>query len=114
MKSALAVLLLLPAAVASASPPAVASVGRDLVISRSVPGRVVAVASDVRIDAPVAGDVVIWGGAASFGPGGSVAGNLVEEKELRHQSSASWSDYFFLPLASTSATVECSIWMRRS
>ena len=77
MKSALAVLFLLPAAVSSASPPAVASVGRDLVISRSVPGRVVAVASDVRIDAPVAGDVVIWGGAASFGPGGSVAGNLV-------------------------------------
>lgn len=77
MKSALAALLFVHAAASSASPPAVASVGRDLVISRSVPGRVVAVASDVRIEAPVAGDVVIWGGAASFGPGGSVAGNLV-------------------------------------
>lgn len=77
MKSALAALLFVHAAASSAAPPAVASVGRDLVISRSVPGRVVAVASDVRIEAPVAGDVVIWGGAASFGPGGSVAGNLV-------------------------------------
>jgi hypothetical protein len=56
---------------------AVASVGRDLVISRSVPGRVVAVASDVRIEAPVAGDVVVWGGAVTFGPSGFVAGNLV-------------------------------------
>ena len=60
-----------------ASRPAVASVGRDLLISRSVPGRVVAVASNVRIEAPVAGDVVLWGGAVSFGPNGSVAGNLV-------------------------------------
>lgn len=77
MKPALLALLFVPAAVSSASPPAVASVGRDLVISRAVPGRVVAVASDVRIEAPVAGDVVIWGGAASFGPGGSVGGNLV-------------------------------------
>jgi hypothetical protein len=79
LRSALAAAgyFLVQAAVASASPPAVASVGRDLVISRSVPGRVVAVASDVRIEAPVAGDVVVWGGAVTFGPGGSVAGNLV-------------------------------------
>ena len=79
MKSALAagVFLLVQAAVSSASPPAVASVGRDVVISESVPGRVVAVASDVRIEAPVAGDVVVWGGSVTFGPRGSVAGNLV-------------------------------------
>ena len=79
MRSALAAALifLVQAAVSSASPPAVASVGRDLVLSRSVPGRVVAVASDIRIEAPVAGDVVVWGGAVTFGPGGSVAGNLV-------------------------------------
>ena len=63
--------------VSFASPPAVASVGRDLVLSESVPGRVVAVASNVRIEAPVAGDVVLWGGAVTFAPGGSVAGNLV-------------------------------------
>ena len=63
--------------VSFASPPAVASFGRDLVLSESVPGRVVAVASNVRIEAPVAGDVVLWGGAVTFAPGGSVAGNLV-------------------------------------
>lgn len=79
LKSALvtAVFFLVHAAASSASPPAVASVGRDLVLSQSVPGRVVAVASDVRIEAPVAGDVVVWGGAVTFGPRGSVSGNLV-------------------------------------
>jgi hypothetical protein len=79
LKSALAcaVVFLVQAAVSSASPPAVASVGRDLVLLSSVPGRVVAVASNVRIGAPVAGDVVVWGGAVTFSPGGSVAGNLV-------------------------------------
>lgn len=79
MKSALAtaVFFLVQATVSSASSPAVASVGRDLVLSSSVPGRVVAVASNVRIEASVAGDVVVWGGAVTFGPGGSVAGNLV-------------------------------------
>ena len=69
--------LLFPPSVSLASPPALTSVGRDLVLSQSVPGRVVAVASDVRIEAPVAGDVVVWGGTVAFGPGGSVAGNLV-------------------------------------
>jgi hypothetical protein len=79
LRSALAaaVSFLVQASVSFASPPAVASVGRDLVIFSSVPGRVVAVASDVRIAAPVAGDVVVWGGAVTFAPGGSVAGNLV-------------------------------------
>ncbi len=32
--------------------------------------------ADVRIDARVSGDVVVWGGDVSFGPGGSVGGNL--------------------------------------
>lgn len=75
--TAAAALLLLPASVSFASPPAVVSVGSDLVLSGSVPGRVVAVASDVRIESAVAGDVVVWGGDVSFGPGGSVGGNLV-------------------------------------
>ncbi len=78
MKRALAsTVFFLVQSVSFASPPAVASVGRDLVLSESVPGRVVAVASNVRIEAPVAGDVVLWGGAVTFAPGGSVAGNLV-------------------------------------
>jgi len=69
--------LLLSVPALSASRPAVASVGRDLVLSRSVPGRVIAVASDVRVESAVAGDVIVWGGDVSFGPQGSVAGNLV-------------------------------------
>ncbi len=79
MKPALvsALLFLAQSSVSFASPPAVASVGRDLVLSDTVPGRVVAVASNVRIEAPVAGDVVLWGGNVTFAPGGSVAGNLV-------------------------------------
>ena len=78
MKLAAAVaFLLLSVPALSASRPAVASVGRDLVLSRSVPGRVIAVASDVRVESAVAGDVIVWGGDVSFGPQGSVAGNLV-------------------------------------
>lgn len=77
MKAAFATTLLFLATAVTSASPAVATVGRDLVLSRSVPGRVVAVASDVRIEAPVAGDVVVWGGTVSFGPNGSVAGNLV-------------------------------------
>jgi hypothetical protein len=75
--AAAAVFLLLSVPALAASPPAVASVGRDLVLSRSVPGRVIAVASDVSIESAVAGDVIVWGGDVSFGPQGSVAGNLV-------------------------------------
>jgi len=70
-------LLLLSVPALAAAPPAVASVGRDLVLSRSVPGRVVAIVSDVRIESAVAGDVIVWGGDVSFGAQGSVAGNLV-------------------------------------
>jgi len=77
LKAAFATTLLFLATAVTSASPAVATVGRDLVLSRSVPGRVVAVASDVRIEAPVAGDVVVWGGTVSFGPNGSVAGNLV-------------------------------------
>lgn len=75
--AAAAAFLLLSVPVLAASRPAVASVGRDLVLSRSVPGRVIAVASDVRVESAVAGDVIVWGGDVSFGPQGSVAGNLV-------------------------------------
>ena len=78
MKLAAAVaFLLLSVPALAVSRPAVASVGRDLVLSRSVPGRVIAVASDVRVESAVAGDVIVWGGDVSFGPQGSVAGNLV-------------------------------------
>jgi len=75
--AAAAAFLLLSVPALAASRPAVASVGRDLVLSRSVPGRVIAVASDVRVESAVAGDVIVWGGDVSFGPLGSVAGNLV-------------------------------------
>jgi hypothetical protein len=74
---AAAALLLLSVPALAASPAAVVSVGRDLVLSRSVPGRVIAVGSDVSIESAVAGDVIAWGGDVSFGPQGSVAGNLV-------------------------------------
>ncbi len=69
--------LLLWTSAAVASTPAVATVGRDLVLRDPVAGRVVAVASDVAIEAPVAGDVVVWGGDVSFAGNGSIAGNLV-------------------------------------
>ena len=75
--AAAAAALLLSASFAAASSPAIAAIGRDLVLSAPVPGRVVAVASDVSIEAPVAGDVVVWGGDVSFGANGSVAGDLV-------------------------------------
>ena len=50
--------------------------GRDLVVSQPVGGRVLAAFADVRIDAPVSGDVIVWGGGVAFGPGGRVGGNL--------------------------------------
>lgn len=71
----IAAALLLAAAPAVASP-GVTSFGRDIVISQPVAGRVVAVFSDVRIDAPVSGDVIVWGGDVSFGPSGEVLSNL--------------------------------------
>jgi hypothetical protein len=75
--AAVAASLLLSVPSLAATPPAVASVGRDLVLSRSVPGRVIAVASDVRVESAVAGDMIVWGGDVFFGPHGSVAGNIV-------------------------------------
>jgi hypothetical protein len=66
-------LIALPAA-GSASD--LTTVGRDVVISRPLSGRILAVASDVRIEAPVTGDVVLWGGEVSFGPGALVEGNV--------------------------------------
>jgi hypothetical protein len=73
---AVGALALLFASGAAASPTGISSVGRDVVVSEKVSGRVVAVAADVRIESAVAGDVIVWGGDVSFGPGGSVAGNL--------------------------------------
>jgi len=54
----------------------ISTVGRDLVVRSDVPGRVVAVLADVRLEGRVAGDVAVWGGSLSFGPGGSVGGNV--------------------------------------
>lgn len=76
----LAALLFLSAAPAAPSgptiPSAVTSVGRDLTISENVTGRVVAVFGKVLVNARVEGDVIVWGGTVSIGPGGSIGGNL--------------------------------------
>ena len=80
--AAAAALLLLPVPALAASPPSVGTLGRDLVLSQSVPGRVVAVASNVSIESAVAGDVIVWGGDVSFGPNGSIAGNLVVKNNV--------------------------------
>lgn len=74
-----ALLLSLPLAPAAAwaEPGSITSVRRDVVVSQTLPGRVVAVLADVRIAARVSGDVVVWGGNVSFAPGGSVAGDLL-------------------------------------
>ena len=78
MIAALAATLLLSAAPSAVAPPSgISSVGRDVVVSQPVPGRVVAVVSDVSIESAVGGDVIVWGGDVSFGPRGRVAGNLL-------------------------------------
>jgi len=60
--------------VAAAAPGSAASglttFARDMEIRRPVSGSVVAVLSDVRIAAPVEGDVVVWGGSVTFEPSG--------------------------------------------
>ncbi len=63
-------------AAASGSVPSVTTFGRDIVVSTPVEGRVVAAFADVRLEARVSGDLVVWGGDVSFGPGGAVGGNL--------------------------------------
>ncbi|MEO8430409.1 MAG: hypothetical protein ABI592_02790 [Acidobacteriota bacterium] len=68
--------ILAPSAAAPSAAPARTSVGRTLSISEAVPGNVVAVFSDVRLDAPVSGNVIVWGGDVRFGARGSVEGNL--------------------------------------
>ena len=67
--------LLLPLAT-SAAVSGISAFGRDVVVSRPVTGRVVALFAQVRIDARVSGDVVVWGGDVSFGPAGAVEGNV--------------------------------------
>ena len=76
---ALLALLLALAASSSAlaAPGSITSVRRDVVVTEPIPGRVVAVLSDVRVAARVSGDVVVWGGNVSFAPGGSVGGDLL-------------------------------------
>ncbi|HMF07781.1 MAG TPA: hypothetical protein VKJ00_01520 [Thermoanaerobaculia bacterium] len=64
-------------AVSAAAPVShVTSLGRDLNVDRPVSGRVVSVLGNVRIAAPVSGDVIVWGGSVSFGETGEVLGNL--------------------------------------
>jgi hypothetical protein len=75
--AAAAALLLLCAPGAFARSTGISAVGRDVVVTEKVAGRIVAVASDVSIESDIAGDVIVWGGDVSFGPRGSVAGNLV-------------------------------------
>jgi hypothetical protein len=75
--AAAAAIFLILSPASTAATPGIAALGRDLVVREAVPGRVVAVASDVSIEGPVAGDVVVWGGDVSFGAGGSVAGDLL-------------------------------------
>ncbi|MGE5414114.1 MAG: hypothetical protein ACM3NW_08065 [Syntrophomonadaceae bacterium] len=70
-------LLLAGKARAFAAPGSVTAVRRDVVVDEPLPGRVVAVLSDVRIAARVSGDVIVWGGNVAFSPGGSVAGDLL-------------------------------------
>jgi len=70
------VLLALPAASLAASE-SLTSVGRDVVVSEPLRGRVVAVLADVRVASRISGDVVVWGGSVSFSPGGSIAGDLL-------------------------------------
>jgi hypothetical protein len=76
---ALLALLLVLAASSSAlaAPGSITSVRRDVVVTEALPGRVVAVLSDVRIAARVSGDVIVWGGNVAFSPGGSVGGDLL-------------------------------------
>lgn len=69
--------LSLVSAVALAEPGSITSVRRDVVVSEALPGRVVAVLSNVRVAARVSGDVIVWGGSVSFAPEGSVAGDLL-------------------------------------
>jgi len=65
-----------PSASAPLEPASITTFGRDLVVSTPVAGRVLGAFANVRIEAHVSGDVVVWGGDVSFGPGGSVEGNL--------------------------------------
>lgn len=68
-----------PAPAATAAPRSSSprtSVGRDLAIAEPVSGNVVAVFSNVAVDARVSGNVIVWGGNVRFGPAGSVDGNL--------------------------------------
>ena len=68
--------LALPDLSSGATPPGLTSVGRDVVVTENVAGRVITVLGNVQVDARVTGDVIVWGGDVAFGPAGSVGGNL--------------------------------------
>lgn len=57
-------------------PESLTSVGKDLSVVEPVNGDVIAILSNVRVDAAVSGNVIVWGGDAVLGPKGSVRGNL--------------------------------------
>jgi hypothetical protein len=72
----LLLLFALPDASSTAAIPGLTTVGHATVVTENVAGRVISVLGDVRVDARVAGDVIVWGGDVAFGPAGSVGGNL--------------------------------------
>jgi len=53
------------------------TVGKPLTVVQPVDGRVVSVAGDVDLRAPVHGDVVAWGGSLRMAPGATIGGNLI-------------------------------------
>lgn len=53
------------------------AVGKSLTVASPVVGRVVGVAADVDVRAPVSGDVVAWGGRVRLSPGAAIGGSLI-------------------------------------
>lgn len=68
--------LLLAAAPTPAAATGITSLGRDVVVTAPVSGRVVAVFANVRVEAAVSQDVIVWGGDVTLAPSGRVDGNL--------------------------------------
>ncbi|MGH9441560.1 MAG: hypothetical protein ACRD16_04750 [Thermoanaerobaculia bacterium] len=72
-----AILLLLAGGSTFAGAQSLVVVGKPLAVVRPVEGRVVSVAGDVDLRAPVRGDVVAWGGTVRIGAGAAVGGDLI-------------------------------------
>ena len=68
--------LLLAAAATPAAATGITSLGRDVAVTTPVSGRVVAVFANVRVEAAVSHDVIVWGGDVILGPSGRIDGNL--------------------------------------